>query len=86
MKIKIFINDLGYLEVKCSCGKGVQDIVFNPDELSLKLRCYDCHDYWYDEYRKEGHFYCRHTEQTIKDINKIPSWCPKYKHLDTFKR
>lgn len=88
MKINILINNIGYLEVQCKCEcKGIQDIKFNPDELILKLRCRDCYDYWYDEDRKEGHFYCAHTEQTIKDINKIPIWCHKYKHLlETFQR
>lgn len=82
MKIKIIINDIGHLEVQCRCGcKGIRDLQFTPDELELELRCCDCHDSHYVVKKEVGHFYCTNTEKIITEMDKIPLWCPKYKHL-----
>lgn len=82
MNVELTINDCGKLVLKVYTNSPhMGPFTFYPPNINVTMRCYDCHDYWYDEHRKAGHFYCDHTKKTIKNINKIPKWCPKYKHL-----
>jgi len=86
MNTRLFINEVGDLRLHIYPDDnqiGTIEIQPEPGKMKIEMKCYNCREWMYDAYRKAGCYYCTKTKrnQTIHDINKVPKWCPLYKHL-----